>query len=111
MPSSARCRRPPTPRPSRHTPRSVGTHNARNPPHTSASPVPLNTLAEWAGFASVYTLPMRLSGHTIGVLALLSERPGELPGTNLPAAQALADLAVLHHTFRRVRTQRPSNAT
>jgi hypothetical protein len=42
MPSSAWCRRPPTPHPSRHTPRSVGTHNARNSPHTSASPAPLN---------------------------------------------------------------------
>lgn len=43
MPSSARCRRPPTPHRHRHTPRSVGTHNAPKPPPTSASPVPLNT--------------------------------------------------------------------
>jgi hypothetical protein len=42
MPSSARCRRPSTPHRHRHAPRSVGAHNARKPPHTSASPVPLN---------------------------------------------------------------------
>ena len=42
MPSSARCRRPPTPHRHRHAPRSVGTHNARKPPRTSASPMPLN---------------------------------------------------------------------
>lgn len=53
------------------------------------------SLAEWAGFASVCALPMRLSGHTVGVLTLLSERPGGLPSTDLPAAQALADLAAI----------------
>jgi MFS transporter, NNP family, nitrate/nitrite transporter len=52
-------------------------------------------LAEWAGFASVCALPMRLSGRTVGVLTLLSERPGELSSTDLPAAQALADLAAI----------------
>lgn len=61
-------------------------------------------LAEWAGFASVCALPMRLSGRTIGVLTLLSERNGELLSTDLPAAQALADLAAIalvhEHTAR-----------
>ena len=45
MPSSARCRRLPTAHPAQHTPRSVGTHNARKPPPTSDSPAPLNKRA------------------------------------------------------------------
>jgi hypothetical protein len=48
MPSSARCRRPPTAHPAQHTPRSVSTHNAREPPPTSDSPAPLNNLGELA---------------------------------------------------------------
>ena len=44
MPSSARCRRLPTAHPAQHTPRSVGTHNARKPPPTSDSPAPLNKM-------------------------------------------------------------------
>jgi NNP family nitrate/nitrite transporter-like MFS transporter len=53
------------------------------------------SLAEWAGYASVCALPMRLGGQTIGVLTLLGERAGGLPGGEVPVAQALADLAAI----------------
>ena len=53
MPSSARCRRQPTPHRHRHTPRSVGTHNARKPPPTSASPAPPNSGRTAAGYWAV----------------------------------------------------------
>lgn len=53
------------------------------------------SLAVAAEFASIRALPMRLHDHTIGVLTLLSERPGGLTDTDLPASQALADLAAI----------------
>jgi GAF domain-containing protein len=53
------------------------------------------SLAEFAGFASVCALPMRLNGRTIGVLTLLSERAGGLSRFDVLAGQTLADLAAI----------------
>ncbi len=48
-----------------------------------------------AGFRSVYALPMRLRGHTIGALNMfrVDERP--MLETDVVAAQALADVATI----------------
>ena len=53
-----------------------------------------------AGFESVHALPMRLGPMTIGALNLFRSDEGALDGADVPAAQALADvatIAVLHH--------------
>ncbi len=53
-----------------------------------------------AGFHSVHALPMRLRGIVIGALNLFDVEPGEMPPTDVEAAQALADvatIAVLQH--------------
>ena len=52
------------------------------------------------GFAAILAIPLRLRETTIGTLNLLRDSPGELPETDLVAAQAFADVAtigILHH--------------
>lgn len=48
-----------------------------------------------AGYESVYAIPLRLRGHTIGVLNLLQSGPDPIGDTDLALAQALADLATI----------------
>jgi len=48
-----------------------------------------------AGFRSVHALPMRLRGTVIGALNLFRAETGEMRGTDLDAAQALADIATI----------------
>jgi len=53
-----------------------------------------------AGYRSALALPMRLRDDRIGALNLLRVAPGALPGDDIAAAQALADVAtigILHH--------------
>ncbi len=58
-----------------------------------------------AGFSAVYALPMRLRDQVIGVMNLLSVKPGELDADAAELGQALADVAtigILHErAFRR----------
>lgn len=49
--------------------------------------------ARAAGFESVHALPMRLHQTVLGALNLFGTSPGELTGTDLALAQALADVA------------------
>ncbi|NUU07299.1 GAF and ANTAR domain-containing protein [Leifsonia sp. C5G2] len=52
------------------------------------------------GFAAILAIPLRLRETTIGTLNLLRDTPGELPESDLVAAQAFADVAtigILHH--------------
>ena len=48
-----------------------------------------------AGFRSVHALPMRLRGTVIGALNLFHLAPGEMGGSDVEAAQALADVATI----------------
>lgn len=48
-----------------------------------------------AGFHSVHALPMRLRGTVIGALNLFNVGAGEMPSTDVEAAQALADVATI----------------
>jgi transcriptional regulator with GAF, ATPase, and Fis domain len=48
-----------------------------------------------AGFHSVQALPMRLRGTVIGALNLFDAKPGEMPPSDVAAAQALADIATI----------------
>ena len=48
-----------------------------------------------AGFRSVHALPMRLRGTVIGALNLFVVEPGDMPGADVEAAQALADVATI----------------
>jgi GAF domain-containing protein len=48
-----------------------------------------------AGFVAVDALPMRLRGITIGALNLFRTEPGGLQGSDVVAAQALADVATI----------------
>jgi GAF domain-containing protein len=52
-------------------------------------------LAMTDGFASVYSLPMRLRGRTIGALNLFRSNSTDLHEADLLAAQALADVATI----------------
>lgn len=47
-----------------------------------------------AGFAGAYALPIRIAGHTVGGLDLLTEEPRTLADGDLRTLQALADVAV-----------------
>jgi GAF domain-containing protein len=52
------------------------------------------------GFRAVHAVPMRLRGNIIGALNLFHAEPTHLPGADIEAAQALADvatIAVLQH--------------
>ncbi|GIF45272.1 ATP-binding protein [Actinoplanes xinjiangensis] len=51
--------------------------------------------AHTAGFRSVYTLPMRLRGEVIGVLALLREQAEPLGDDNIRLGQALANVTTV----------------
>jgi len=51
--------------------------------------------ARQAGFHSVYAIPMRLRGATIGALNLFRVEVGELATADVVAAQALADVATI----------------
>ncbi len=48
-----------------------------------------------AGYESVYAIPLRLRGNTIGALNLFRSHPGSLDGGDIALAQALADLATI----------------
>ncbi|GAA4039213.1 GAF and ANTAR domain-containing protein [Nonomuraea soli] len=48
-----------------------------------------------AGYAAAHAVPMRLNGHTIGTMNLLSERATGLVSSNATLAQALADVATV----------------
>ena len=48
-----------------------------------------------AGFRSVQVLPMRLRGVVIGALNLFQAEPGEMPQSDVVAAQAMADVATI----------------
>jgi GAF domain-containing protein len=48
-----------------------------------------------AGFRSVYALPMRVRGRTIGALNLFRYGEGELSAADVIVAQALADVATI----------------
>ena len=48
-----------------------------------------------AGFRSVLALPLRWRGTVIGALNLFQVKPGEMRGTDVEAAQALADVATI----------------
>ena len=124
MPSSARCRRLPTAHPAQHTPRSVGTHNARKPPPTSDSPAPLNNLG-FEGEADILRIPIKKSaGRALtvdqqaynavhGALRALGERANSLLKTTFKALRrwrgcpwrigdvVAAALVLLHHEHRR----------
>jgi GAF domain-containing protein len=52
-------------------------------------------LAVDAGFRAVLALPMKLRGHTVGVLNLFGAVPGALDAADAQAAQALADVATI----------------
>lgn len=47
------------------------------------------------GFHSTFAIPMRLRDEVIGVMNLLSSRPGPIPDRDGRIAQALADIAVV----------------
>ncbi len=48
-----------------------------------------------AGYESVYAIPLRLRGNTIGALNLFRSKPGTLGDGDVALAQALADLATI----------------
>ncbi len=48
-----------------------------------------------AGFCAVQALPLRWRGIVIGALNLFHVEPGEMPGPDVEAAQALADVATI----------------
>jgi len=54
-----------------------------------------------AGFKSVFALPMHLRDQTLGALNLFRSAEGPMPGSDMRAAQALADVATIaiiqHH--------------
>ena len=113
MPSSARCRRLPTAHPAQHTPRSVGTHNARKPPPTSDSPAPLNNRTAVLDFT---TWPARVDSAKAGLLLLIPDlvaldlpalvKAAGYPGTRVvPATSWLLSLLALKLT----RTRRVSH--
>lgn len=54
------------------------------------------------GFRSAHSLPMRLRGRTLGALNLLHVESGPLAGSEVTAAQALADIATIAIVQHRV---------
>ncbi len=50
---------------------------------------------ELSAFSSIYSVPLRLRGRTLGALNLLHRAPAALPADHLALAQALADIATI----------------
>jgi hypothetical protein len=98
MPSSARCRRPPTPHHHRHTPRSVSTHNAgnrptgRHPPRRST-----RTPASRSGYA-----PRPLPPHRA---AELSERIAALEAADTARARWFVATAATRDAAERAKAE------